>query len=70
LNNGLENPITIQAVKVLGNGDILIENLVNGKQTANTYNLLWEAGRYTSGIYFTKMSAVKYTAVRKMLLVK
>ena len=48
----------------------LVEILENKKKVANTYHVKWNASRFASGIYFLKLSAGNYTAVRKMLLVK
>ena len=47
-----------------------LEILVNEKQNAGTYELSFDAARYSSGIYLYKFSSGDYTDVKRMVLVK
>jgi len=44
--------------------------LVNGNQIAGHYQITWNAAEYPSGIYFYKIKAGDYEAIRKMILIK
>jgi hypothetical protein len=44
--------------------------LVNGFKQANTYEVDFDGAYLSSGVYFYKLDAGEFTAVRKMLLVK
>ncbi len=44
--------------------------LVNDNLIAGTYEYSWNAGNFASGIYFYKLTAGKFTSVKKMILVK
>ncbi len=47
-----------------------VELLVNGKMEAGKYNADWNASGFASGVYFYKLEAGDYSAVRKMILIK
>jgi hypothetical protein len=47
-----------------------VETLMNGNLKAGTYNADWNAGKYTSGVYFYRITAGDYTETKKMILVK
>jgi len=47
-----------------------VATLVNENLGAGTYNSVWNASGFSSGIYFYKIKAGSYTEVRKMILVK
>ena len=47
-----------------------VELLVNGKMEAGSYNADWNATGYASGVYFYKIEAGDFSAVRKMILIK
>jgi hypothetical protein len=44
--------------------------LVNEKQTPGTYDVEWEAAKYSSGLYFYKLECEGFSDVKKMLLIK
>jgi len=44
--------------------------LVNAVQEAGNYQILWNASRFTSGVYFYKIEAGKYIDIKKMILIK
>ena len=47
-----------------------IETLVSGGMKAGNYKADWNAAKYPSGVYFYRLTADNFTAVRKMILVK
>jgi hypothetical protein len=42
----------------------------SGHADAGTVTVTWEAGRYSSGVYFYKLDAGNFTETRKMVLIK
>ena len=44
--------------------------LVNEKLQPGTYEVEWDAGNYSSGVYFYKLIATEYTETKKMILMK
>jgi hypothetical protein len=47
-----------------------LEMLVNEKQSAGTYEAIFNASKYPSGVYFYRLKTEQFTATRKMLLTK
>ncbi len=47
-----------------------VETLVNGKLTSGSYEVDWNAGRYSSGIYFYKLQSGEFVETKKMILNK
>ena len=47
-----------------------VATLVNKKQTAGTYNVVWDANRFSSGIYYYRIEAGEFQDVKKMILLK
>ncbi len=47
-----------------------VATLVNGVQEAGRYSTQFDASKYSSGIYFYKLTSNNYTLVKSMLLVK
>jgi len=47
-----------------------IETLVNELQSPGTYEVNWNAGKYSSGVYFYKIESENFTDTKRMLLVK
>ncbi len=47
-----------------------VATLVNEKQSAGNYSLIWNASNYSSGVYFYKIQAGSFTETKKMTLVK
>ena len=58
---------TIKVFDVLGNE---IATLVDEYKPAGSYEVEFDASRLASGIYFYKLQAGDYTAVKKMILIK
>ncbi len=59
--------VTVKVFDVLGN---LISTLVNENQEANSYKVNFDASKLSNGIYFYKIQANDFSAVKKMLLLK
>jgi len=59
--------VILKIYNVLGK---LITTLVNENQEAGSYKVNFDAGVLSNGIYFYKIQAGNYTAVKKMLLLK
>jgi subtilisin-like proprotein convertase family protein len=47
-----------------------LETIVNEKLDAGTYNANWNALKYSSGVYFYKLTAGDFTEFKKMILLK
>ncbi|TKJ42524.1 hypothetical protein CEE37_02220 [candidate division LCP-89 bacterium B3_LCP] len=47
-----------------------IADLVNGNRPAGNHEVSWDASHLSSGLYFYRIEAEDYTAVRKMVLMK
>ena len=47
-----------------------VETLVNERLNAGTYSIQWNAGNYSSGVYFYRMQTEGYIETRKMTLIK
>lgn len=59
--------VTLYVYDVKGS---LVEKLVEGYQEADIYNISFNGGKYSSGIYFYRLQVGEYTALRKMVLLK
>ncbi|KAB2845625.1 MAG: ammonia-forming cytochrome c nitrite reductase subunit c552 [Melioribacteraceae bacterium] len=47
-----------------------VEVLVNKDMNAGTFNVTWDASKYSSGIYFYKLQSSNFVSVKKMVLIK
>jgi hypothetical protein len=47
-----------------------LETIVNEVKSAGSYNVTWNANRYSSGVYFCRLETDSYTGVIKMAFVK
>lgn len=66
--------VKITIYNTLGNE---VENLISQNMPAGTFTVTWDAHRYTSGVYFYKLSVTgvssgtqQFTEMKKMLLIK
>ena len=59
--------VTLKVYDILGN---LVKTLVNQYQTKGEYSLSFNASGIASGIYFYRLKAGNYSAIRKMILLK
>ncbi|MBN1999292.1 CotH kinase family protein [candidate division KSB1 bacterium] len=74
------NPSTTIRVYVAGDADIKlavfnilgqeVARLVDGFFAAGSYDILWNAGNLAGGVYFYRLQAGDYVAVRKLILLK
>jgi hypothetical protein len=47
-----------------------VATLVNEEKPAGTYTIPWNAAHLSSGVYFSRLTAGKFTQVKKMMLIK
>ncbi len=59
--------VSLKIYDVLGRE---VETLVSGEKRPGKYEIVWNAGRFASGIYFYRLSAGGFSQVRKMILIK
>ncbi len=60
--------VTLRIYNVLGQ---VVATLVNGdQQNAGKYQVTFDASRYSSGVYFYRIEAGTFSAVKKMMLLK
>jgi len=61
------SPVKIKIFDLTGK---TVETLVNANLEAGTYEIKWNASKYSSGIYFYTFETKNFSQTRKMLLVK
>ena len=59
--------VTVRVYDVLGREVVM---LMNEKKSAGSYTVLWDAGKYPSGVYFYRLQAGSFVETKKMVLVK
>jgi len=59
--------VTLKIYDLLGKE---VETLFSGNQNSGTYELNWNAVKYSSGMYFCKITAGEFTDVKKLVLIK
>jgi hypothetical protein len=59
--------VTLKIYNILGQE---VESLVNMEQTANTYEVRFDASRFSTGVYFYELRAGNYRDVKKMIMLK
>jgi hypothetical protein len=47
-----------------------VATLVNEEKPAGTYTIPWNATHLSSGVYFSRLTADKFSQVKKMMLIK
>jgi hypothetical protein len=47
-----------------------VETLVNEKQTPGTYEVTFDASKYSSGVYYYKLITDGFSETKKMILIK
>jgi len=58
------------SLKIYNSLGQLVTELVNEEQNAGTYNVTFNAGNLTSGIYFYRLTAGNFTQTNKLILMK
>jgi flagellar hook assembly protein FlgD len=48
----------------------VITTLIDGFQTAGYHSVIWDASKFSSGIYFLNMSTGEIAETKKMILIK
>lgn len=59
--------VTLKVYNILGKE---IETLADEKLQTGAYNIEWDAGAYSSGLYFCRIQADEFAATRKLVLQK
>jgi hypothetical protein len=59
--------VTIKVFNVLGKE---ISTIMNSEKEPGTYNVVFNAGNLSNGVYFYKLTAGSYSSVKKMILMK
>ena len=59
--------VTITIYNLLGQK---VATLVNKKQPAGNYKVEWDAGGFTSGLYYYRIEAGNFVQTRKMIYLK
>ncbi len=59
--------VTLEVFDILGQK---VDLLVNSKQEAGHYDVIWDGKDYSSGIYFYRIKAGDFTETKKMLLLR
>lgn len=67
LPDGFTGNVTLKIYDIAGRE---IESLVNTQMAGGLHDVVWNAAKYTSGIYFYKLQAGNYSDVKKMFLIK
>jgi len=63
----VDSYVELKIFDILGR---MIEVLVKEQRKAGYYEVSWDASEYSSGIYFCRLTAGKFTEVKRMMLVK
>ena len=74
------NPVTTIKFGITGAGNVelkiydvtgkVVEELTSGNYEAGTYEISWDASKYSSGVYFYSILTENFKETKKMLLVK
>jgi len=67
LPDGFTGNVTLKIYDIAGRE---IESLINTQLSGGLHDVVWNAAKYTSGIYFYKLQAGNYSEVKKMFLIK
>ena len=59
--------VSVKVYDILGRD---VATLVNERMSPGVYTITWNAARLSSGIYFVRLQAGDFTAVRKVVLMK
>jgi hypothetical protein len=65
--SGSNENVTLQIYDAAGRE---VETLKSGIMNAGSFEFIWNAGSFASGVYFYKLSTNKYSKVKKMVLLK
>jgi hypothetical protein len=62
-----EGSVKLKVYNLLGEEII---TLVNSLQKAGRYDVVFDATKFASGVYYYRMETQKYTSIKKMILIK
>jgi len=62
-----DGKVTVEIYNILGEQ---VTSLVNGYQAAGKYKIVWNASRFSSGIYFYRIKSGDFNQIKKMVLIK
>lgn len=57
-------------LKIFNSAGMEMETLINGNYPRGTYSYIWNASKYSSGVYFYGLEAENFREVKKMILLK
>ena len=63
----IESDVTLSIYNLQGRE---VSTLIDANMDAGYHSVVWNADRYPSGMYFTRMIAGKYMKTQKLMLVK
>jgi len=64
---GTRRAVSLQVYDVLGNK---VATLVIEEKPAGTYEVKWDASRFSSGVYFYQLKAGSFIETKKMILLR
>ncbi len=59
--------VSLKVYDILGKE---ISTLVNEEKSAGTYNVTWNAAKFSNGVYFYRMQAGNFVQIKKLVLMK
>ncbi len=59
--------VSLYVYDILGR---VVDKLVDGSLSAGSYKIDWNAARFSSGVYFYRLTAGNFRSIKKMILVK
>jgi peptidyl-prolyl cis-trans isomerase B (cyclophilin B) len=66
-SNGIPQMVDLSVYNILGRK---MATLFQGRQNPGEYEIIFKSDRYTSGIYYYKLTAGNYSDVKKMIILK
>ena len=63
----LSGAVKLEVFNMLGQ---VVATLINGNMEAGAYSVTWNAANFSSGVYFYRINAGKFTDIHKMVLIK
>ena len=67
IKNSSPKRVSLKIIDAIGRE---VETLINEKQSIGTFETLWDASKYPSGVYFYKLITEDYSETKRMILLK